>query len=112
MVKYVYLTLSNIKYSWESIGDDIIIEIEALDQFATFNKELENWEIRELNDKIGAFKAFESPFTIPITLRIIERDLVFALFLLIPIKTLTQFAINNIDNISDNIISNIYSSAI
>ena len=77
MIKYVYFKLSSIRYSWESIGDDITIEVEALGQFTSFNKEIQNWETRKLNDEIGVFNAYQSSFTLPITLKIIERDLVF-----------------------------------
>ena len=76
MTKDVILTLDSIKYSGKSIGDDIRIEWVALGESDGFNRKIKNGTTKQLNKKIGVFTVDQSHFTLPITLKIIERDMV------------------------------------
>lgn len=76
MVKDVFITIISIKYSGKSIGDDIRIEWEILGKSGGFNKKIKSGTIKQLNEVIGVFPVDQSSFTLPITLRVIERDLI------------------------------------
>jgi len=77
MTKAIILTLESVKYSGDSIGDDIRIEIEALGEYISLNKTIKNNTTRELNEKICTFRGIQASFIFPLTVRIIERDLIF-----------------------------------
>ena len=73
-MKDIYLTLSNIKYSGKSIGDDIRIEIEAIGESFQKNLKLRRGSTRKIGKGIGVFRIDQSAFSIPVLTRIIERD--------------------------------------
>ncbi len=77
MLKQIQLKLSKIKYTGDSVGDDIQIEIEALDKFLGSNKELKRGSERALDEIVGTFFADGASFTLPVNIKIIERDLIF-----------------------------------
>jgi len=77
MTKQIQLKLSKIKYTGDSVGDDIRIEIEALDKFMESNKELKRGTERELDEIVGTFFTDRTSFTLPMNIKIIERDLIF-----------------------------------
>ncbi len=74
MIKNIFLTLSSIKYSGKSIGDDIRIEIEAIGESFQKNLKLRCGSTRKIGEEIGVFKIDQSSFSLPILTRIIERD--------------------------------------
>lgn len=73
-MKDIYLTLSSIKYSGKSIGNDIRIEIEAIGEIYQKNFEINRGSTRNINKKIGVFRIDQSSFSLPVLVRIIERD--------------------------------------
>src|SRR3989338_2073305 len=75
MMKDVFLTLRSIFYSGTSIGNDIRIEIEAIGQPFEENYEINRDSKRKLEEPIGKFTVDQGSFSIPITVRIIERDI-------------------------------------
>ncbi len=77
MTKLLRLTLSKIKYGGDSIGDDIRIEIECLDQVFGMDKKIQNGAEVALNTEIGKFFFDQTTTALPLTIRIIEQDLVF-----------------------------------
>ena len=77
MTKLIRLRLSRIKYTGDSIGDDIRIEVESLNKFVGLNMRLKRGSDRALNVEIGQFFGDGVSFALPVTIRIIERYLVF-----------------------------------
>ena len=77
MTKLIRLRIAEIKYTGDSVGDDIRIEIESLNKFVGLNMRLKRGSDRALNVEIGQFFGDGVSFTLPVTIRIIERDLVF-----------------------------------
>lgn len=77
MLKAVQLKLASIKYSGDAIGDDIRIEIECMDRFVGINKKIKRGSTAVLNADIAKFFAEERGTGMPITIRVIERDLIF-----------------------------------
>ncbi|MFA4872650.1 MAG: hypothetical protein WC659_01805 [Patescibacteria group bacterium] len=77
MTKLIRLKVSRIKYTGDSIGDDIRIEVESLNKFVGLNMRLKRGSDRALNVEIGQFFGDGVSFALPVTIRIIERDLVF-----------------------------------
>ena len=77
MTKLIRLQVTKIKYTGDSVGDDIRIEVECLDKFVGLNKRLKRGSDVALNAEIGQFFADGASFTLPVNIKIIERDLVF-----------------------------------
>lgn len=77
MTKLVQLTLAKIKYGGDSLGDDIRIEIECLNQSFDINKKIRNGTEVALNAEIGKFFFDQAAAQLPLTIRIIEQDLIF-----------------------------------
>lgn len=77
MLKQIQLKISKIKYTGDSVGDDIRIEVECLDKFVGFNKKLKCGSEREVGDDVGIFFADGASFNLPMAIKIIERDLIF-----------------------------------
>lgn len=77
MTKIIKLKLVNLTYGGNSIGDDIRIEIEALNIFLGLNKRIKRGSAVEINKDIGQFFTDGTSFAIPVNIKIIERDLIF-----------------------------------
>ncbi|MFH1029793.1 MAG: hypothetical protein V1770_00860 [bacterium] len=77
MLKQIQVKISKIKYSGDSVGDDIRIEVECLDKFVGFNKKLKCGSERDANDDVGIFFVDGASFLLPVNVKIIERDLIF-----------------------------------
>lgn len=77
MLKKVVLKLENIKYSGDSVGEDIRLEIEILGKFFNFGKRLKSGSNNKLDNVIGEFDTDRKIFTADINLRIIEDDPIF-----------------------------------
>jgi hypothetical protein len=77
MTKIVVLKLRGLKYSGDSIGSNLRIEIEASNHFVGINKNLSLGKNVEFNREIGLFFTTYSYFSLPVHLRVIERDPVF-----------------------------------
>ncbi|MGK5091089.1 hypothetical protein WDW89_03615 [Deltaproteobacteria bacterium TL4] len=77
MNKIVVLKLVGLKYSGDSIGSDLRIEIEAINHFVGINKKLSKGKSVALNQEIGQFLTNQSSFSLPVHICIIERDPIF-----------------------------------
>lgn len=77
MTKLLQLKLVKIKYDGDSIGDDIRIEIECLNQVFSMDKKIQNNTEVSLNAAIGQFTIDQVSSPLSINIKIIEQDLVF-----------------------------------
>jgi len=77
MTKMVVLTLAHVRYSGDSIGDDIRIEIETLNNVIRLDQKIKNGNSVELNTELGQFPSDMSSLTIPVSIRVVEKDLIF-----------------------------------
>ena len=84
VVKYSYtkmkilsLTLASIKYSGDSVGDDIRAEIDVFGKFLRIDKIIKVSATKEINQEIGKFETDQKLFKSGIRITIIEKDLLF-----------------------------------
>ncbi len=77
MTKSIKLNLLKIKYSGDSIGDDIRIKIEILDKFYRVDKKIKVGTTAEINNKIGEFETDQELFKANAKITIIEKDILF-----------------------------------
>jgi|GEM_PF-3428919 len=77
MLKTVVLKLINIKYSGDSIGNDIRVEISAPDKFFAVDKKIKKGESAACNEIIRKFSVSENVFNPEIKIIVIEKDLIF-----------------------------------
>ncbi len=78
MLKSIQLKLSKIKYSGDSIGDDIRVEIEVLGKLLRVDKRIKAGTTAEINNKeIGIFETNQGSFQADIQITIIEKDMLF-----------------------------------
>lgn len=77
MTKRIHLNLAKIKYDGDSIGDDIRIEIDCLDHSLDLSKKVKHGGEIILTASVGDFFTNQTSFSLPLSIRIIERDLIF-----------------------------------
>ncbi len=77
MTKSIKLNLLKIKYSGDSIGDDIRIEIEILDKFSRVDKKIKADTTAEINKDIGKFETDQKIFKANVKIIVIEKDILF-----------------------------------
>lgn len=77
MLKSVQLKLSKIKYSGDSIGDDIHVEIEVLGKFLRIDKRIKVGTAAEINQEVGRFETDRGLFYAEVSITVIEKDLLF-----------------------------------
>ena len=77
MIKLIQLKLSKVKYSGNSIGDDIRVEIEISNQFLRVDKIIKVGTVAEINKEIGRFEVDQKLFEANIRITVIEKDLLF-----------------------------------
>ncbi|MFY9462971.1 MAG: hypothetical protein WAP52_02170 [Candidatus Sungiibacteriota bacterium] len=77
MAKFLQLKLVKIKYGGDSIGDDIRIEIDCLNQVFRMDKKIQNGTEAALNAEIGQFTIDQESSQLSMSIKIIEQDLVF-----------------------------------
>lgn len=77
MSRTVQLKFSKIKYTGDSIGDDIRIEINCLGSVLNLDNKIKNKTEVKFDETIGQFVTNDSTFSLPISMKIIEKDLVF-----------------------------------
>lgn len=77
MTKSVLLKLSKIKYSGDSIGDDIRVEIEILGKFLRVDKRIKAGTTVEINQEVGRFGIDRGSFIADVSIIVIEKDLLF-----------------------------------
>lgn len=77
MLKTAILMLTKINYLGDSIGNNIRIEIETENNSTSFDKKIKKGDHLQLNTKIGQSTSNSSSLIIPLTIRVIEKDLLF-----------------------------------
>lgn len=77
MTKSVQLKLLKIKYSGDSIGDDIRVEVEALGKFLRVDKIIKAGVAAEINKEVGRFETGSKSFYAEVSIAVIEKDLLF-----------------------------------
>lgn len=77
MDKTVILTLKQIKYIGKSIGNDIRIEIEALNNVIALEKKIQRGSTMDLETELGQVVTDKKSLSISIAVRIIEQDVLF-----------------------------------
>lgn len=77
MTGIVVLKLVGLEYSGDSIGSNIRLEIEVFNHFVGINKKLSQGKSIEFNKEIERFRTNQPSFSLPVHLRIIERDPIF-----------------------------------
>ncbi|MGK5093435.1 hypothetical protein WDW89_15680 [Deltaproteobacteria bacterium TL4] len=77
MSKIIILKWVGLKYSEDSIGRDLRIEMEVPNHFLGINKKLSPGKSIALNKEIGQFLTSQPSFSLPVQIRVIERDPVF-----------------------------------
>ncbi len=75
--KLVVLKLTSLRYSGQSIGDNLTIEAEIAGKSISVNKKLVPGQIASLNVEVGQFITNQSSFSLSGVIRVIERDPVF-----------------------------------
>ena len=77
MLKSVQLKLLKIKYSGDSIGRDIRVELEVFGKFLRVDQRIKANTTVEMNREIGRFETNQESFQVDVLLTIIEKDLLF-----------------------------------
>jgi len=77
MLKFIQLKLSKIKYSGDSIGDDIRVEVEALGKFLRVDKRIKVGATAEINREVGSFETDQKLLKLNTQIVVIEKDLLF-----------------------------------
>lgn len=77
MDKTVILTLKQVKYIGKSIGNDIRIEVEALNNVIALEKKIQRGSTMGLETELGQIVTDKKSLSIPIAVRIIEQDVLF-----------------------------------
>ena len=77
MLKFIQLKLSKIKYSGDSIGRDIRIELGVLGKFFRFDQRIKAGTIAEINREVGRFETDRGLFQADVLITVVERDLLF-----------------------------------
>lgn len=77
MTKSIQLKLSKIKYSGDSIGDDIRVEIEILGQFSRVDKIIKAGTTAVIDKEIGKFETDQKIFKTDVKISVIEKDVLF-----------------------------------
>lgn len=77
MAKLIKLKLCQIKYSGDSIGDDIRVEIEILDKFLRVDKMIKIGGMSDINKEISDFETDQKTFKADVKITVIEKDILF-----------------------------------
>lgn len=77
MLKSIQLKLSKIKYSGDSIGDDIRAEISVLGKLLRIDKRIKAGTTVEINREVGRFETDRGSFNAEVSITVIEKDLLF-----------------------------------
>ena len=77
MFKTIQLKLTKIKYTGDSIGDDIRAEIEILGKILSLDKRIKIGTTAKIDKEIGNFETDQKIFTANIKITIIEKDFLY-----------------------------------
>lgn len=75
--KLIQVKIVKIKYSGDLIGDDVKIEVDCLGNLSNFKKKLKPSSEINPNLSAGSFVSDNKIFNLPISIKIIEEDLIF-----------------------------------
>lgn len=75
--KLIILKLVGLRYSGESIGDDLTVEAELAGKLVIINKKFAVGQTADLNVEIGQFATNQTTFSASGVIRVVERDPVF-----------------------------------
>ncbi|TSC55743.1 MAG: Uncharacterized protein G01um101418_790 [Parcubacteria group bacterium Gr01-1014_18] len=73
----IIIKIAELKYTGDSIGDDIRLEVEFLGKSFSFDKKIKPMGIFKINKEIGRIETDNQVFEKPIKIKVIEQDLVF-----------------------------------
>jgi hypothetical protein len=77
MLKSVRLKLAKIKYSGDSVGDDIRVEIKMLEKILHVDKRIKAGTTAEINKEIGIFETDRGLFQADVFITVIDKDILF-----------------------------------
>ena len=77
MLKSIQLKLSKIRYSGDSVGRNIRVEVEVLDKFLRVDKRIGASTTVEINREVGRFETDRGLFQTKVLIAVIEKDLLF-----------------------------------
>ena len=77
MLKSIQLKLSKIKYSGDSVGDDMRVKVELLDKFLITDKRIKRGTTVDINKEVGKFSTDMKLFLANIRIFLIEKDILF-----------------------------------
>ncbi|MDO8676882.1 MAG: hypothetical protein Q7K16_04555 [Candidatus Azambacteria bacterium] len=77
MTKTVQLKLSKIKYSGDSVGRNIRVELEVLGKFSRIDKRIKAGTTAEINHEVGRFETDSGLLQADVLITVIEKDLLF-----------------------------------
>ncbi len=77
MLKSIQLKFSKVKYSGDSIGDDIRVDIDVLGKFLRIDKRIKAGATVEIDREIGRFETDRGLFQAEVFITVIEKDLLF-----------------------------------
>lgn len=77
MIKTANLILKTITYTGDSIGENIGIEVEVANNLISMNRRIRNGSSIQCDKNITEFVTDGNSLTVPLTIRIIEKDLLF-----------------------------------
>jgi len=77
MLKSVQIKFLKVKYSGDSIGDDIRVEIEALGKFLRVDKRIKAGTTININREIGRFETDRGLFQADVLVTVVEKDVLF-----------------------------------
>lgn len=76
-MKDIFLKLTSIKYSGQSIGENIRVEIESLAGLLTSENRIKRGTLKKVEKEIGKITTNKKAFDITVTIRVIEKDIIF-----------------------------------
>jgi len=77
MLKSTQLKFLNVKYTGDSVGDDIRVEINAIGKFLRVDKRIKVNTTAEINREVGRFETDQKSLKFNVQIVIIEKDLLF-----------------------------------
>ncbi len=76
-MKTIQLKVTKIKYRGDSVGDDVVIQVNCLDSNLDLKKKIKNKSEVKIDAVVGQFVTDQALFSLPVNIKIIEKDLVF-----------------------------------
>ena len=77
MVKAIQIRLAKIRYSGDSVGDDIQTEIEIVGKFLRLDQQIKLGTTTIIDREIGKFETDQKLFRANVSLTVVEKDLMF-----------------------------------